>query len=98
MAFLEAHDRVRARWFTIDALELHVGVEVFQRALDRALEVAGAGDREADRAVIQAVHFDGEVIAAPKEALVPTCGERPGGAFEGFLDAVGVGEVVAAQP
>jgi hypothetical protein len=46
---------------------------------------------------MQAVDLDGEVIAAPKEAFIPACGDRAADAFECLLHAVGVGEVVAAQ-
>ena len=76
----------------------HVGVEVLERPGDRGDERARGGEREADRAVGQPVRLEREVVLAAPEPLVPARRERADDALEGLLHAVGVGEVVAAQP
>ena len=78
-------------------MQLDVGVEVFERSADRGLQVARRGDHEADRRVGEPVDLEGEVVGAAPEPLVPAHADRAGDAFEGLLDAVGVGEVVAAE-
>ena len=82
----------------VGCLQLDVGVEVFEWSADRRLEVAGRGEHEADRVVGEAVDFEGEVFGSAPEPLVPAHADRSRDAFEGFLDVVGVGEVVATEP
>ena len=96
-SLLQAHDRVGPRRPTVDLDEFDVRVQVLQRPPDGRGQRAWRGDGEADREIGQPMDLEGEVIAAAPEALVPAVADRPDDAFKGFLDAIRVREIVAAE-